>query len=75
MLGSLRYEDVYLITVIAVNKIITDDSGPSTSKREHDEAYLRVAQGISTYEEDYLDLNLIAETAFMKKYKDLLSKR
>ncbi|KAK6637183.1 hypothetical protein RUM44_007597 [Polyplax serrata] len=53
----------------------TDDSEPSTSKKKHDEAYSQLSDGVSRFEEDHLVLNLMAEKAFLNKYRDLLSKR
>ncbi|KAL0273405.1 UNVERIFIED_CONTAM: hypothetical protein PYX00_006074 [Menopon gallinae] len=53
----------------------SEDDGPSSSqlKKQRDEAYSRLKEGISNTEDDHLDLNLGPETEFLKKYKDLLN--
>lgn len=55
--------------------IDTEDDEPCCShlKKQRDEAYSRLKEGISNTEDDHLDVNLGPETEFLKKYKNLIN--
>ncbi|XP_071455442.1 NEDD8 ultimate buster 1-like [Hetaerina americana] len=52
----------------------SDDSSKTSAMRrkEEDDAFGRLTEGISSNDEDHLDLTLVLEASFLKEYKELL---